>query len=202
MSDFAAVVRRRRMCRSFRPDPVDPRLLDELVELASRAPSAGKAQGWHLVVLEGPDTERFWTHAFPEERRVGFAWPGLFRAPVIALACADPEAYVRRYAEDDKRATGLGAGVEAWPTPYWTVDASMSLMTLLLAAEDAGLGALFFAVFRGEQELRHELGLPADVQVLGAVALGWPADDARERAGRSAGRRRRAAAEIIHRGGW
>jgi nitroreductase len=202
VSDFAAVVRRRRMCRSFRPDPVDPQLVDELVELASRAPSAGKSQGLHLVVLEGPDTARFWTHAFPHERRPGFAWPGLFRAPVVALGFADPGAYVRRYAEADKRSTGLGAGVEAWPTPYWTIDASMALMTLLLAAEDAGLGALFFAVFNGEDEVRRELGVPAEMQLLGALALGWPDDDARDRAGRSAGRRRRGAAEIVHRGGW
>lgn len=202
MSDFGAVVRRRRMCRSFRPDPIDPELVDGLVDLASRAPSAGKAQGWHLVVLEGADTDRFWRHSFPEPRRNGFAWPGLFAAPVIALGFADPDAYVRRYAESDKVATGLGSGPDAWPTPYWTIDASMSVMTLLLAAEAVGLGALFFAVFQGEREVRRELGIPDELQLLGAIALGWPADDARERAGRSAVRRRRGVAEIVHRGGW
>jgi nitroreductase len=202
VNDFGAVVRRRRMCRSFRPEPIDPDLVDGLVDLASRAPSAGKSQGWHLVVLEGADTDRFWRHSFPESRRDGFAWPGLFQAPVIALGFADPDAYVRRYAEADKRATGLGSGSDAWPTPYWTIDASMALMTLLLAAEDEGLGALFFAVFHGERQVRLELGIPDDLQLLGAIALGWPADDASERAGRSATRRRRGVAEIVHRGGW
>lgn len=190
------------MCRSFRPDPVDPGLVDALVDLASRAPSAGKSQGWHLVVLEGDSTERFWRHAFPEQRRSGFSWPGLFAAPVIALGFADPDAYVRRYAEPDKQPTGLGAGVEAWPTPYWTVDASMALMTLLLAAEDVGLGALFFAVFNGEQEVRRELGVPDGLQLLGAIALGWPAEGGSGRPGRSATRPRRQVADIVHRGRW
>lgn len=189
------------MTRAFLPDPVDPATISDLVELAVRSPSAGKTQGWHLVTLHGAETDRFWRHAFPPDRRDGFRWPGLFTAPVIALPFADPHAYVARYAESDKAATGLGEGVEAWPTPYWTVDASMAVMTLLLAAEDRGLGALLFAVFRGADELRQELGVPAHLQLLGAIALGWP-DPASTDRGRSASRPRRRADEVVHRGGW
>jgi nitroreductase len=201
VSEFGAVVRRRRMCRSFLPDPVDPAITDHLVDLASRSPSAGKTQGWHLVVLEGAETDRFWRHTFPVDQRDGFRWPGLFAAPVIAVPLADPRAYVDRYAEPDKVATGLGAGVGAWPTPYWTVDASMAVMTFLHAAEDRGLGALFFAVFRGAEALRAELGIPDDLQLLGAIALGWP-DLSGAAPGASADRPTRRPEAIIHRGGW
>lgn len=190
------------MTRAFLPDPVPGALLDRLVELAVRAPSAGKTQGWHLVVLEGSETSRFWDVTLPAERRAGFAWPHLLDAPVIALPLADRAAYVARYAEPDKARTGLGAGTDAWPVPYWTIDASMALMTLLLAAEDAGLGSLLFGVFQGEAALRAELGIPAELELLGAVALGFPAPDPPARAGRSAGRARRRPDEIIHRGGW
>ena len=189
------------MCRSFRPDPVDPQLIAQLVDLAARSPSAGKTQGWHLVVLEGHHTDRFWRHAFPADRRHDFRWPGLFQAPVIALPFADADAYVQRYGQTDKASTGLGRGADAWPTPYWTVDASMAVMTLLLAAEDAGLGALLFAVFNGEAEVRAELGVPAELQLLGAIALGWPASD-EGTPGASARRPRRPADQIVHRGGW
>jgi hypothetical protein len=105
-------------------------------------------------------------------RRGTFKWQGLLDAPVILLPFADPKAYVDRYGEPDKVATGLGVGPDAWPVPYWTVDASMSVMTLLLAAEDEGLGALFFGVFRGERELRRTLGVPPALQLLGAISLG------------------------------
>ena len=200
MSDFGAVVRRRRMCRSFRADPVSPELIDAIVELASRSPSAGKTQGWHLVVLEGADTDCFWRHAFPAERRGNFRWPGLFDAPMILLPFADPSAYVARYSEPDKVATGLGVGPEAWPTRYWTIDASMAMMTLLLAAEAEGLGALLFAVFHGAAAVRAELGVPEDLQLLGAIALGWPAEATA--LGVSASRPRRPPDEIIHRSRW
>ena len=189
------------MTREFRTDPVPPELLDDLVDLASRAPSAGKTQGWHLVVLSGEETARFWDVTFPPSRRLEFAFPHLFDAPVIALPLADPQSYLSRYSEPDKADGGLGTSTESWPAPYWTIDASMAVMTLLLAAEDAGLGTLLFGVFEGEAELRATLRLPARLELLGAIALGYPAGGA-SRPGRSAARRRRRPDEIIHRGGW
>ncbi len=219
MAEFSDVVRNRRMTRAFDPTPIDPSTLADLVELASRAPSAGKTQGWHLLVLEGDAATRYWDLALPRERRATFRWTHLLDAPVIALAFADPQAYVDRYGEPDKQASGLGAGADAWPTPYWTVDASMAVMTLLLAAEDRGLGALFFGVFRGEAEIRAEFAVPDGLQLIGAIALGRPRaepprperdeagasegrTDGADGSGRSAGRRRRSPDEIIHRNRW
>ncbi|MBA3604458.1 MAG: nitroreductase family protein [Acidimicrobiia bacterium] len=202
------------MTRAFDTRPVPQDVVTELVELASRAPSAGKTQGWHLVVLEGAETSRFWDITLPPMRRGAFRWKRLLDAPVIALPLADPRAYTERYSEADKQATGLGASTEAWPAPYWTVDASMSVMTMLLAAEAAGLGALFFGIFKGERQLRRALGIPPMMQLLGAIALGYPAppeaippastgdDTSPGGPGRSSGHRRRQPEEIIHRGGW
>jgi nitroreductase len=199
--DFEDVVRARRMVRSFSSQVVDPHILDHCVELASRSPSAGKTQGWHLIVLEGDETDRFWRHAFAPERRDNFRWPRLFDAPVIAIACTDPTAYVRRYSESDKSKTGLGISVDNWPTPYWTIDASFSVMTLLLALENCGLGALFFAVFYGVEEVRHELGIPDDIEIIGALAIGY-SDESVDEPGVSAARPRNSPSEIIHRGQW
>lgn len=199
---FEEVVRSRRMTRSFTREPLPDGLLDELVDLASRAPSAGKTQGWHVIALEGDETARFWDVTLPVERRASFRWQRLVVAPVILLPFADATAYVDRYAEPDKAATGLGDGPEAWAAPYWTIDASLAVMTLLLGAEEAGLGALFFGVFRREAELRASLGVPAHLDLLGAIALGFRAQDEHQSAGRSAERRRRTPDEIIHRGAW
>jgi nitroreductase len=196
------------MTRAFRPDPVPDGLLEELVDLASRAPSAGKAQGWHLITLEGSRTAAFWDVTLPTEERASFRWQRLLDAPVIIVPLADPAAYVNRYAEPDKAHTGLGGGTDAWAAPYWTIDASMAVMTLLLAAEEMGLGALFFGVFRGEAGLRASLGVPDELQLLGAIALGYRADDGDsvyrgdQGPGRSAGRPRRTVDQIVHRGRW
>jgi nitroreductase len=203
MGEFVDVVRRRRMTRAFDSRPIEPGLLNALVDLASRAPSAGKAQGWHLVVLRGEETALFWDITLPAMGRGSFKWQRLLDAPVIALPLADQRAYTTRYSEPDKAGTGLGAGAQAWPAPYWTIDSAMAVMTLLLAAEDAGLGALFFGVFKGERRLRQRLSIPPGLDLLGAIALGHPCDEPlAETTGRSAGRPRRRPTDIIHLGGW
>jgi nitroreductase len=201
MGDLAEVVRNRRMSRAFTGAPVDPEVIDRMVDLASRAPSAGKTQGWHLVVLSGEDTARYWDATLPEERRAGFAWPGLLLAPVVMVVVADPEAYLSRYAEPDKAHTGLGESREAWPVPYWTVDASMAAMVLLLAAEDEGLGALFFGPFGATEQVRTALGIPDQMEIVATIALGEAEVGATHR-GRSAGRARRAVDAIVHRSRW
>jgi len=206
--EFADVVRGRRMTRAFSTQPVDSKLISQIVDLASRAPSAGKTQGWHALIITASDTAKFWDDTLAVEKRESFRWKQLLDAQVIVLVFADPLAYVERYSENDKAHTGLGASAEAWPTPYWTVDASFAAMTMLLAAEDAELGALFFAVFSGEKELRTRLCVPDTLQLIGAIALGWP--DEREREigtskaikGASATRIRRSADQIIHLNGW
>lgn len=190
------------MTRDFVDAPVDPELVTDLVDLASRAPSAGKTQGWSLLVLTGESRDEFWALSLPEEKRPTFAWPGLLKAPVIALSLTDPDAYVARYAEPDKAHTGLGAGVDRWGAPYWTIDASMATMALLLAAHDSGLGALFFAVFNGADDVRRRFGVPENLQLLGAVAMGWPNETSSQRRGVSASRDRRRAVDIVHLNRW
>lgn len=188
------------MTRSFRSDAVDSAVLDSCIDLGLRAPSAGKSQGWHVLLLQGPETARYWDTALPASKRENFAFPHLLDAPVIALMLADTSAYLQRYSEDDKAHTGLGESLDAWVAPYWTIDASFSTMTFLLALEDNGLGALFFA-HADESALRDEFQLPDTVQILGTVALGY-ATEKETRRGRSASRHAKTVEQVIHRSQW
>jgi nitroreductase len=199
--ELADALRRRRMVRAFRPDPLPAGALDRILDAGRRAPSAGNSQGWAFVVLEGPEqTARYWDTTLPAERRHAFPWPELLRAPALVIPCARPDAYVARYAEADKAQTGLGTGAGAWPVPYWFVDTGMAAMAMLLAAVDEGLGACFFGLFEHEPAVKDAFGIPQDVRPVGAIALGRPADG--DRPSRSAARGRRALDEVVHRGGW
>jgi nitroreductase len=185
------------MVRAFTDQSVPPELVDQVLDAGRRAPSAGNSQGWAFVVLEGPEqTGRFWDVTLPADRRAGFRWARLLEAPVIVLPLANREAYLSRYREPDKVASGLGAA-DRWPVPYWQVDTAFATMSILLAATDAGLGALFFGVFQRSEQLLHTLGVPDGHDLIGAIALGYPAS---EEPGRSAGRPRRD--DVVHRGGW
>ena len=198
--DLSDAVRRRRMVRAFTPETIDPRVVDGLIDLARRAPSAGNSQGWAFVVLEGAtQTDRYWDVTLPPERRVDFRWPGLVAAPVLIVALVRPDAWVDRYAEPDKASAGRGGSGQEWPVPFWWVDAGMAVEHLLLGVVEAGLGACFFGLFDHEEAVLAALGVPAGWRAVGAVALGHPAPD---RPGRSQGRGRRPLGDILHRGAW
>ena len=202
--DFADLVVRRRMTRAFLAEPVKPALLDLVLDRARRVPSAGNSQGFDFVVLEGTETARYWDVTLPLERREGFRWQSLLLAPVVITVWADPNRYLERYAEGDKDRTGLGRSTEAWVTPYWLVDASFAAMALQYAAIDAGLGVLFFGMFEHAPAVGRALGVPADREPVGTVALGWPApaDGALGDEGRSSTRERRPLRDVVHRGCW
>ena len=188
------------MTRAFRPDPVPRDSLDRCLDAARRAPSAGNTQALDLLVLDGPDaTAAYWDVTLPASRRATFRWPGLLRAPVLLVPCAHAQAYVDRYGEPDKAATGLGAGADRWAVPYWHVDAGMAAMAVLLTAVDLGLGALLFGLFDHEAAVRARFGIPDERHPVATIAVGHPRPDA---PGRSAGRIRRPAEAVVHRGSW
>ena len=199
------MIRRRTMVRRLAPDPVDRTVVDRLVDAALRAPTAGNTRGTAWVVLSGEEeTARYWQATTDEAWRASHPewWDGLGRAPVVLLAYSNAELYVRRYAEADKVESGLGDGADRWPVPYWTGDAAFGVMTVLLGAVDAGLGACILGAFRGEEKLADALGVPAadGWRLFCAVVLGRPAGS--HRRSPSLDRPTPLARERVHNGRW
>ena len=202
--EWSEVVRKRRMVRDFTNEPIDPSLLNRLLDDARRVPTAGFSQGIDFVVLEGLQTEIFWKHTMDADVRATFQWPGLLRAPLIVLPIADASAYLERYSQPDKAHAGLGSAEDAWPVPYWYIDTGMAGMALLYGVVNAGLGALFFGIFRNESALMAELGVPAGKRPIGAIAIGHPtrAAESGPKQGSPSRRPRRPLEAVIHRGSW
>ena len=189
------------MTRSFAADPVDAGLLRSILDTARRVPSAGHTQGTELLVLTGPEqTQRYWAATLPPPARDRFAFPGLLRAPVLVVVYARPDAYAGAL-PGAGQAGGRRGAATSWPQPVWTVDAAFVALNLQLAAVDAGLGVLFFGVFDHAAAVAAEFGVPADREVIGTVALGWPDEDD-TRPGRSAGRGWRPLDDVVHHGHW
>ena len=90
---------------------------------------------------------------------------------------------------------------ENWPIPSWTVDTSMAIMLMLLAAVDEGLGAWYLFISRGEEDVMRDLGIPSSCQLLGVIALGYPSPEDKPR-GSVFAKRRRPFEEMFHFGRW
>ncbi len=189
------------MVRRFDPDsPVEPSAVRDLVSLAVRAPSAGFSQGWDFVLLEHPaDRATFWAATRDDGAdREAWApddwWTGVSAAPALVVCLSDPGAYLDRYAEPDKG--WADRAVERWPVPYWDTDTAMAAMIMLLAAQDRGLGALFFGVPAARHDhVRAALDIPPGHRVVGVVALGHEAERV---SGSARTRRRRGVDDVLH----
>ena len=97
--EFSEVVRRRRMVRRYADRPVDPALVDRMLEHATRAPSAGFSQGWAFLRLDTPvDVARFWEVTTPEHADPESRWlSGMRSAPVVIVPLTSKDAYLDRY---------------------------------------------------------------------------------------------------------
>jgi nitroreductase len=199
--EFDALLRRRRMHRSFTDEPVKIEQVLALCEAAVRAPSAGFTQGTELVVVTDPEQIRNIFELITTEGwlRNSPTHSGLLQAQALIFPIVNKPAYLARYGEPDKAETGM-ASEDAWPQPYWTVDASFATMQLLLKVIDIGLGAAFMGIYHGADRLRDLLALPHGLEPLGIVCVGHPAST--QTTGSPRRRQRREAATLIHYEHW
>jgi nitroreductase len=120
-ADILRPLRRTRQIREFEPTPLDPAVVDALVDVARWSGSSQNKQPWRFIVITGPAT----LHAIHE---AGVPGTNAFATATAAIAIAMPADPARavRDAYDDGRATerilvaatmlGVGAGI-SWLRP-------------------------------------------------------------------------------------
>jgi FMN reductase [NAD(P)H] len=173
--EFADVLRRRKMVRSYTDEPVDREAVERIVARGRKAPSGGFSQGVRMVVVTEEATRggiaELANEAYYVERGLE---PWISRAPVHVVVAMREDDYHDRYRRPDKLQED-GREVE-WRVPWWWVDAGKSIMLLLLAAVDEGLSAgLFGLVGDANDDLRELLGMPVDLEIVGVVTIGHAA---------------------------
>ncbi len=194
---FQDVVRKRRMIRNFTNEPVSDEVIERILEAGQHAPSAGFSQGVVYVVVTREETRQVIAEIAGEEWyvRCGHA-PFISLAPVQIVICTSEKVYHDRYNEPDKK--GKGQEEVNWPIPYWHTDAGASLMLILLAAVNEGLGTAFVGVMEPKR-LQEALGIPTEYLPIGVTMIGHPAPDMKSG---SLKRGRRSLDDVLHREHW
>ena len=198
--DFVDVVRKRRMVRHFTPEPVPQEMIDRIVRLAQRTPSAGFSQGVSFVAVTDPERRACVAQIAGEEvytsGRQGFD-PFISEAPVQIVVCTSEKVYKDRYREPDKKPDPNAEEME-WPVPYWHTDAGMALLLILLAAVNEGLAGAFVGVW-DQEGLQRYLGIPEHFLPIGVTMIGHGAPDIKSP---SLKRGRRNLEDVLHRERW
>ncbi len=162
--EFDEVVRTRRSIRKFSAADVPDALLTSLIDCALLAPSSMNGQPWRFIVVRSAETKRRIaetkdTYCPPgkQEYPAGF----LREAPVVVVTCVERTSAYDRGIESGVLATGH----------------------LLLAAANHGLTGVYMSAYKtGTPELadaiRTILGVPADVDPITILPIGYPGDAA------------------------
>ena len=168
------VIAERRDVRRFRPDPIPEDVLTRVLEAAHRAPSVGLMQPWRLIVIHDLATrvsvrrlaqrERLRQADRFDERTRQFLdqkIEGVVEAPLGLCVCCD---------HGDPDVEVLGRGTIPDTDIY---SAACAVENLWLAARAEGLGVGWVSFYRPE-DLRSLLGIPARVDPIAYLCIGWP----------------------------
>lgn len=175
MTEFADILRKRKMVRSYRDEPVPREAIERIVARARKAPTAGFSQGLRFIVVTDPEGRSAVAKAGGERwyAEHGMAtW--LSAAPVQVVVCTREEDYHERYRLPDKLQED-GTEID-WPIPWWYADAGKAIMLLLLCAVDEGLAAGMFGL-HDAAACREALGIPDDVTPVAVVTIGHSGAD-------------------------
>lgn len=132
--------------------PVEEEKLNYVLDCARLAPSAVNFQPWKFVVLQSADAK---AGLYPSYDR-----PWVREAPVVVVCCADHAQSWKRRSDGKDHAD---------------VDVAIAVEHLCLAAAEQGLGTCWVCNFDAEG-LKASLQLPATLEPVAIVPLGYPAD--------------------------
>jgi nitroreductase len=153
--EFSTLMQQRYSVRAYKPDPIEPDKLQQVLEAARLAPTAANKQPFKIIVMQTKGREAELLRIYNKD------W--FVQAPLVICACAvHSEAWVRKY---DLKS-------------YAYVDVTIAVDHLILAAHNLGLGTCWIAAF-DPAPTREILKLPEGVEPVIVTPLGYPADELR-----------------------
>jgi nitroreductase/FMN reductase [NAD(P)H] len=162
--ELAAIMARRTQ-RHYTRDPVDPKLIDALLDIAFAAPSKSDFQQTSVIKVEDTAKRRALADLVP-------AMPWIGAAPVFLVFCADARRLEQVCALRGKPRPNRN--LEAFFNA--AVDAALVLQTFMLAAGFAGLGCCPISVIRNHLDaVARILALPEAVVPVAGLTVGHPA---------------------------
>jgi 5,6-dimethylbenzimidazole synthase len=175
---FRDLVLWRRDVRRFRRDPVDPALIDSLLELASHAPSVGHCQPWRFVLVESAERRETVKSSFARANAKALEnYEGEQRAQYARLKLEGLEAAPVHLAVFADEATQVGSGLGRRTMPetlhYSVVGA---VQTLWLAARAEGLGMGWISILEPDV-VRVALDVPETWTLVAYLCIGRPVEE-------------------------
>jgi nitroreductase len=197
--DIIEAIKTRKSIRGYKPDPVAGQVLEQILEVASHAPSAMNTQPWEFTVLTGEVLENARRSNIdllnsgvpPNPEHVVTSWPkeSIYRQRQIDLAKQLFLLMDIPREDKEKRAKWLERGFRYFDAPAAIIistdrclsesgpllDIGAAIQTICLAALHFGLGTCIED--QGTmypQVLRKHAHIPESKRIIAAIAIGYP----------------------------
>jgi 5,6-dimethylbenzimidazole synthase len=165
--------------RHFRPEPIAPQLLADLLATADLAPSVGLSQPWRFVTVDDPARRAAIRANFETANAAALAGQCAERAQLYAslkLAGLDQApSHLALFAEPEP-SQGHGLGRASMPETL-AYSAVMALYNVWLSARAVGLGLGWVSIL-DPAAVATTLDVPANWQFIGYFCLGTPQETA------------------------
>ena len=168
----------RRDVRRFRAEPVDPALLEALLDLACLAPSVGNSQPWRFVTVDAAARRARVLEIFRACSDAALSGYGGARAELYARlklsGLAEAPLHLAVFA-DTATAAGDGLGRQTMPETL-RYSAVLAVHTFWLAARAHGLGVGWVSIL-DPAAVAQTLETPADWTLVAYLCVGYPVEE-------------------------
>lgn len=154
--DFFDVVNNRRSIRIFKKNQEIPdKILNQIIETAVKAPSAGNLQTWEFIIVNKQQLK-------DDLAKAAFGQRFIAQAPVVIVVCANKDRSAIRYR---RRGSDL----------FCLQDTAAAIQTMLLTITALGYGACWVGAFR-EDAVIYILKIPErmGIRPVAIIPLGVP----------------------------
>ena len=191
--DVLEAIQQRRSTRGFLEKPVERDVVERLLSLATQAPSAINLQPWEIIVVSGEERKRLSRVLVKRMRERNISCGPGAKRPLAdhfvdrqraLLHCMLPNLPVDRPFEEFINEgscnfygapTALILALDQVFSSARLTDIGVVVGYLVLAAHAMGLGTCPIGLITAfEEDIREELGMPEEKQIVIGVALGYP----------------------------
>ena len=149
--------------RSFLDSPIEPAMLQSILQGARRSPTSSNMQAYSILVIRDPETKKELAKLAGNQKHIE-------SCPVFLVFCADLN---RLGHACEMHGVQMQNNLETFLIS--TIDAALVGMSTQTAAESHGLGGVMIGALRNHpQKVAELLGLPKGVYGVFGMCLGWP----------------------------
>ncbi len=197
--DVIEAVKKRKSIRGYKPDPVPKEVLEQILEVASHAPSSDNTQPWEFIVLTGEvlehvrqsNVELLNSGVLPNPEHVVTSWPkeSIYRQRQVNLAKQLFQLMDIPREDKEKRAKWMERGFRYFDAPAAIIlytdrcltesgpllDIGALIQTICLTAVHFDLGTCIEVQGTMYPDvLRKCAHIPESKRIIMAIAIGYP----------------------------